>query len=99
MTHGISTRLSSALALPSATCGARSISSGDVLDVPIQSRRNALAASGFFRKLSRLKYVPRVIVSDKLESYQVAHRDALASVKHNAIPVLEQLGRTRTQPT
>jgi len=35
-----------------------------------------LAAKRFFRKLlKRLEYVPQVIVTDKLASYQVAHRE------------------------
>ena len=56
---------------------------GDVLDILVQSRRNALAAKRFFRKLLKgLRYVPRVIVTDKLASYQVAHRELLPSVTH-----------------
>ena len=49
---------------------------GSILDVLVQSRRNALAAKKFFRKLLMGPgYVSRVIVTDKLGSYQVAHRD------------------------
>ena len=56
---------------------------GNVLDVLVQSRRNALAAKKFFRKLLKgLRYVPRVIVTDKLASYQVAHRELVPSVAH-----------------
>jgi putative transposase len=56
---------------------------GNVLDVLVQSRRNALAAKRFFRKLLKgLRYVPRVIVTDKLASYQVAHRALMSSVEH-----------------
>ena len=56
---------------------------GDVLDILVQSRRNALAAKRFFRKLLKgLRYVPRVIVTDKLASYQLAHRELLPSVTH-----------------
>ena len=56
---------------------------GDVLDVLVQSHRNSLAAKKFFRKLLKgLQYVPRVIVTDKLGSYQVAHRELLGSVEH-----------------
>jgi putative transposase len=48
---------------------------GNVLDILVQSRRNAKAAQRFFRKLLKgLQSVPRVIVTDKLASYQVAHR-------------------------
>ena len=54
---------------------------GDVLDILVQSRRNAVAAKRFFRKLlTGLRYVPRVLVTDKLASYQVAHREVLPSV-------------------
>ena len=54
---------------------------GDVLDILVQSRRNAVAAKRFFRKLLKgLRYVPRVMVTDKLASYQVAHREVLPSV-------------------
>ena len=56
---------------------------GNVLDVLVQSRRNAVAAKKFFRKLLKgLRYVPRVIVTDKLASYQVAHRELMSSVEH-----------------
>ena len=38
---------------------------GNVLDILVQSRRNAVAAKKFFRKLLKgLQYVPRVIVTD-----------------------------------
>ena len=42
---------------------------GNVLDVLVQSRRNAVAAKRFFCKLLKgLRYVPRVLVTDKLGS-------------------------------
>jgi putative transposase len=54
-----------------------------VLDILVQSRRNAVAAKRFFRKLLKgLRYVPRVLVTGKLASYQVAHRELLPSVTH-----------------
>lgn len=47
------------------------------------ARRNALADRKFFRRLLKgLGYVPRVIVTDKLGSYQVAPRELLDSVEH-----------------
>ena len=56
---------------------------GNVLDVLVQSRRNAVAAKKFFRRLLKgLRYVPRVLVTDKLASYQVAHRELMPSVEH-----------------
>ncbi|MFL5257163.1 MAG: IS6 family transposase, partial [Rhodopila sp.] len=48
---------------------------GNVLDILVQSRRNAKAAKRFFRKLLKgLQYVPRVIITDKLKSYAAAKR-------------------------
>ena len=42
---------------------------GNLLDVLVQSRRNAVAAKKFFRRmLKRLRYLPRVLVTDKLAS-------------------------------
>jgi putative transposase len=56
---------------------------GNVLDILVQPRRNAVAAIRFFRTLLKnLEYVARVIVTDKLGGYQVAHRELLASVEH-----------------
>jgi putative transposase len=56
---------------------------GNVVDVLVQSRRNAKAAKRFFRKLLKgHRYVPRVVVTDKLASYQLAHRELLGSVIH-----------------
>jgi putative transposase len=56
---------------------------GNVLDVSVQSRRNAVSARRFFRKLLKdLRYVPRVLVTDKVASYRVAHRELMSSVKH-----------------
>jgi len=47
---------------------------GNVLDILVTSRRDAKAATRFFRKLLKgLEYVPRVLVTDKLASYTVNH--------------------------
>jgi putative transposase len=73
---------------------------GNVLDVLVQSRRNTLAAKKFFRKLLKgLHYVPRVIVTDKLASYQVAHREILASVEHRRSKYLNNRAENSHQPT
>jgi putative transposase len=43
---------------------------GNVLDALVQRRRDKAAAKTFFRKLLKgLRYVPRVIITDKLASY------------------------------
>jgi putative transposase len=56
---------------------------GNVLDILVQSRRNAKAAKRFFRKLLKgLQYVPRVIVTDQLKSYGAAKKQILPGVEH-----------------
>ena len=55
---------------------------GAVLDILVQSRRNAKAAKRFFKKLLKgLQYVPRVIVTDKLRSYGAATRKLIPGVE------------------
>ena len=73
---------------------------GNVLDILVQSRRNATAAKRFFRKLlTGLRYVPRVIVTDQLGSYQVAHREVLPSVTHRRSKYLNNRAENSHQPT
>jgi transposase-like protein len=56
---------------------------GDVLDILVQSRRDQKAAKKFFRKLLKgLRYVPRVIVTDKLKSYSAAKAAVMPSIEH-----------------
>jgi putative transposase len=56
---------------------------GNVLDILVTSQRDTKAATKFFRKLlTRLEYAPRVLVTDKLASYQAARRRVLRSVEH-----------------
>ena len=65
---------------------------GTVLDILVQSRRNAKAAKRFFRKLLKgLRYVPRAIVTDKLPSYGAAKREILPGAPPEPIP--QQPGR------
>jgi putative transposase len=53
---------------------------GIVLDVLAQSRRTTKAAKRFFRKLLKgLRYVPRVVVTDKLGSYGAAKRTIICN--------------------
>ena len=76
---------------------------GHVLDILIQSRRNAKAAKRFFGKLLKgLQYAPRVVVTDKLKSCGIAKREILPHVEHrqskylnNYIEVSHQLTRRR----
>jgi hypothetical protein len=63
----------------------------------VQSRRNAVVAKRFFRKLFKgLRYVPRVLVTDQLGSYQVAHRELMSSVEHRQSRYLTAGPRTPT---
>jgi hypothetical protein len=78
---------------------------GHVLDILLQSRRNAKAAKRFFRKLLKsLQYAPRVIVTDKLRSYAPATREILPGVEHrqsvfgSMSPELRLQRNTRTCP-
>jgi putative transposase len=56
---------------------------GDVLDILVQSRRDKKAAKKFFRKLLKgLRYVPGVLITDKLRSYSAAKAQVMPSVEH-----------------
>jgi putative transposase len=71
-----------------------------VLDILVQSRRNAKAAKRFFRKLLKgLQYAPRVIVTDKLRSYAAAKREILPGVEHRQSRYLNNRAEISHQPT
>ena len=73
---------------------------GNVLDVLVQPRRDAKAAKRFFRKLLKRQCVsPRVLVTDKLGSYQVAHREVMPSVEHRQSTYLNNRAENSHQPT
>jgi putative transposase len=73
---------------------------GVVLDILVTSRRDAKAATRFFRKLLRgLRCVPRVLVTDKLASYGVAHRGLMRSVEHRRSKYLNNRAENSHQPT
>ena len=73
---------------------------GTVLDILVQSRRNAKAAKRFFKKLLKgLQYVPRVIVTDKLRSYGAAKRKILPGVEHRQSRYLNNRAEVSHQPT
>jgi len=65
---------------------------GNVLDILGQSRRHKQAAKTFFRKLLKgLKYVPRVLITDKLASYAAAKRDIMRACRAPPAQGLEQV--------
>jgi len=73
---------------------------GHVLDVLVQSRRNARAAKRFSRKLLRdLQCVPRVIATDKLRSYGAAKREIMPGVEHRQSRYLNNRAEASHQPT
>ena len=73
---------------------------GNVLDVLVQPRRNAVAAKRFLHRLLKgLQYVPRVIVTDGLSSYGVAHREIVPSVTHRRSKYLNNRAENSHQPT
>ena len=73
---------------------------GNVLDVLVQSKRDAKAAKRFMAKLMKKQCrVPRVLVTDKLRSYDVAHRELMASVEHRAHKGLNNRVENSHQPT
>ena len=73
---------------------------GNVLDILVQSRRNAKAAKRFFRKLLKgLRYAPRVLVTDKLGSYGAAKREIMPGVEHRQSRYLNNRAEVSHQPT
>ena len=72
---------------------------GNVLDILVQPRRDAKAAQRFFRKLlTKQCRVPRVLVTDTLRSYQVAHGAVMASVEQRQSRYLNRAENSH-QPT
>ena len=73
---------------------------GDVLDILVQSRRDKKAAKKFFRKLLKgLRYVPRVIITDKLKSYHAAKQELMPSVEHRQDKWQNNRAENSHQPT
>ena len=73
---------------------------GDVLETLVQKRRDATAAWRFLRKLMRRWGQPRVVVTDKLRSYNVALRSDCPSTNHRSpiAQAIEQPDRSVTPP-
>lgn len=73
---------------------------GDVVDVYLQTRRNAEAARRFFKRLLKSnKGEPKEIVTDKLKSYNVAHRELIPDVDHNSEKYANNKSELSHQPT
>ena len=73
---------------------------GEVLDILVQSRRDKKAAKKFFRKLLKgLRYVPGVIITDKLRSYSAARAGVMPSVEHIQQKYQNNRAENSHQPT
>jgi len=73
---------------------------GEMVDVFLQKRRDALAAKRFFRRLlKRNQGEPRMIVTDKLRSYGVAHRELIPDTIHDTSQYANNRAELSHQPT
>ena len=73
---------------------------GTVLDILVQSRRNAKAAERLLRKLLKKHgKAPRVMITDKLASYAAAKRVVMPGVEHRQHKGLNNRAENSHQPT
>ena len=73
---------------------------GEVVDVFLQKRRDGKAAKRFFRQLlKKHRGEPREIVTDKLRSYGVAHRELIPDTIHDTSQYANNRAELSHQPT
>lgn len=73
---------------------------GFVLDVLVQSRWDKKAAKRLLRKLMKAQgRAPRVMVTDKLQSYAAAKREIMPSVEHRRHKGINNRAEDSHQPT
>lgn len=73
---------------------------GEVVDVFLQKRRDGAAAKRFFKRLlTKHQGEPRKIVTDKLRSYGVAHRELIPDAIHDASQYANNRAELSHQPT
>jgi putative transposase len=73
---------------------------GIVLDILVQSRRDAKAAKRLLRKLlKRQGIAPRVLITDKLASYGAARREIMPGVEHRQHKGLNNRAENSHKPT
>jgi putative transposase len=73
---------------------------GEVVDVFLQSRRDGKAAMRFFKRLLKANGgEPRIMVTDKLRSYDVAHRELLPDTIHDTTRYANNRAELSHQPT
>ena len=72
---------------------------GDVLDILVQTRRNAKAARRFFQKLVSQFGEPRVVITDKLRSYIKPIKTLAPNADHRAHKGLNNAIEVSHRPT
>jgi len=72
---------------------------GEVVDVYLQQRRDATAANRFFKRFLSSGGIPKKIVTDKLRSYGVAHRELIPDSIHNTEQYATNRAELSHQPT
>jgi len=73
---------------------------GEVVDVFLQKRRDGVAAKRFFKRLLvKHRCEPRKIVTDKLRSYGVAHRELIPDSIHDTSQYANNRAELSHQPT
>jgi len=73
---------------------------GEVVDVYLQARRDGKAAKHFFKRLLKNHQgEPRKIVTDKLRSYGVAHRELIPDTIHDTARYANNRAEVSHQPT
>src|SRR5918998_405663 len=73
---------------------------GIVLDILVQSRRDAKAAKRLLRKLLKKQGIaPRVMITDKLASYGAAKREIMSGIEHRQHKGLNNRAENSHQPT
>ena len=73
---------------------------GDLIDLLVKPRRDGQAVRRFFRRLLKSqRQQPVRLVTDKLGSYRVAHRDVMPSVAHDTTPYANNRAEVSHQPT
>ncbi len=73
---------------------------GEIVDVFLQRRRDGKAAKRFFKRLLKIhRNEPRKIVTDKLRSYGVAHRELIPDTIHDTSQYANNRVELSHQPT
>ena len=73
---------------------------GEIVDVFLEKRRDGAAAKRFFKRLlKKHQDEPRKIVTDKLRSYGVAHRELIPDTIHDTSQYANNRAELSHQPT